>query len=195
MTTIRLAILSLLLCGSFALAQAAADDALIQEGRTIFREVGGIGCAACHGTYALGDLQIGPVIRGVNEVRIEGALDGVEEMEFLISLISKKDITALAAYLGYLGTLEPASVTFRQGEFDPAELQVAPETQLQLIVTNLSRSDCTFSLEGVDLEPIVVPGRDANDLVWHTPVETRTLTAGCQEEAASFSIRVEPPAE
>jgi cytochrome c553 len=186
----------LFLFASLVSAQGAPDATLIEEGRTIFREVGDIGCAACHGTYALGDLQIGPSIRGVDEVRIEGALEGAEEMEFLLPLLTDNDITALAAYLGYLGTFEPAPVTFRRGTFEPAELTVSSGSQVQLIVNNLNRSECTFAIDGVELEPLVIPGRKAVDIIWETPTETVSLTAGCQEEGSEhLSIRVEPPAQ
>lgn len=173
--------LLLLFSGFFLFAQEGADTDLIARGRTVFREAGGVGCKTCHGVYALGDLQIGPNVRGVDEVRIRGALEAAEEMEFLLPLVSPEDIVALAAYLQHLGTLEPVAVTYRSDAFNPAEVSVPAGSAVQLIVNNGNRSDCTLTAVDTGAEAVTIPGRDSGDIVWTTPEAPATLTAFCAE--------------
>jgi cytochrome c553 len=178
----RTLILCLALIAGFGLlAQEDPLSEAIVAGRTTFSEAGGIGCVACHGSYGLGDLQIGPNIRGLDAIRIEGALDAAEEMDFLGPLLSGTDIDNLAAYLQYLGTLETASTLYRSGAFEPAELSIVADTPTQLIVANGGRSECTFALDGVELEPVLIGGRGSGDVVLTLPAETGTLQGSCAE--------------
>lgn len=192
----RTLILCLAVIAGFGLL--AQEDPLAEAviaGRTTYREAGGIGCVACHGSYGLGDLEIGPNIRGVDAVRIQGALDAAEEMDFLRPLLSRADIDDLAAYLQYLDTLEPVSTLFRQGAFEPAELPVPAGSPLQLIVSNGNRSECTFSLTGLDLEPIAIAGRSAGDLVLTLAEGAGPLEGSCAETPeAVLTLLVEAPA-
>ena len=192
----RTLILCLTLIAGFGLL--AQEDPLaeaIVAGRTTFSEAGGIGCVACHGNYGLGDLQIGPNVRGVDATRIEGALDGAEEMDFLGPLLSDTDIDNLAAYLQYLGTLEAAATLVRGDTFTPEELVVPGGTGVQVIVDNGNRSECTFGLTGIEREPVVIPGRQAGDLVFTTAAEAGVLQGACAETPeVVLTVRIEPPA-
>lgn len=76
---------------------------LIARGEEIFQKTAGdVGCAACHGPEAKGELEIGPYIRGKPRETIADALKTVGEMEFLD--LSEEEIDAVAAYLKYLKT-------------------------------------------------------------------------------------------
>jgi cytochrome c553 len=171
----------LLALGSVAFAQDGPTPEAIAAGQDLFQTAGGIGCVACHGAFGLGDLSIGPDVRGVDATRIVGALEGAEEMDFLLPLLSDADIDSLATYLDYLGTLEPVSTLFRSGTFDPAELTIVADSATQLIVANGGRSECTFAVDGVEIEPIVIGGRSSGDVVLTLPAETGALQASCVE--------------
>lgn len=76
---------------------------LIARGEEIFQKTaGGVGCAACHGPEAKGELEIGPYIRGKPRETIADALKTVDEMEFLD--LSEEEIDAVVAYLEYMET-------------------------------------------------------------------------------------------
>jgi hypothetical protein len=102
-------------------------------------------------------------------------------MDFLLPLLSDADIDSLATDLDYLGTLEPVSTLFRSGTFDPAELTIVADSVTQLIVANGGRSECTFAVDGVEIEPIVIGGRSSGDVVLTLPAETGALQASCAE--------------
>jgi cytochrome c553 len=59
-----------------------------------------MGCAACHGTDAYGN--IGPNIRSSSAQEIQDALQSVAAMKFL--KLTNDDINALSAYLIKLGS-------------------------------------------------------------------------------------------
>jgi len=74
-----------------------------EEGRIIFeRTAGGVGCAACHGMDATGD--VGPDIRGRDPVAILDAMSAVDEMGFIE--LSEVEIARVAAYLRALHEFE-----------------------------------------------------------------------------------------
>ena len=172
----------LLLSGAWVFAQDNDPAEFPAKGLAIFREAGGMGYSACHGEYALGDLQIGPNIRGVDETRIHGALDTLDVMAFLVPLLSDDDISAVAEYLQYLGTLEPVSITLRRSTFDPSEVTVPTGTAVQLIINNRDRAECTFTIDGAGLEPTVLAGRAMGNVVWTTPAEAASFVALCNEK-------------
>jgi mono/diheme cytochrome c family protein len=80
-------------------SSSMSEDELVAAGEKIFQETaGGIGCQACHGRDALGD--VGPNIVGKSAETIQTQLDTNEAMQFII--LSSEDIEALAAYLDWL---------------------------------------------------------------------------------------------
>jgi len=162
------------------------------------KAAGGVGCAACHGHFALGDLQIAPNVRGVDEDRIRGALEGAEEMEFLIPVLTNDDIASLAQYLQYLAPFEPFKTTRKRGVFDPLELLLPLATDVQLIVNNGDRSECTFHVEGADVEDKLITGRWTDDLIWTTPELPGMFVGYCSENpdaTVSISVDVLPDEE
>jgi mono/diheme cytochrome c family protein len=72
-------------------------------GKEVFeKKAGGIGCQACHGMDAKGN--IGPNIRGATAVQIREALATVDLMKETVKNLNAEDIEAVAAYLAYLAT-------------------------------------------------------------------------------------------
>jgi len=106
-----------LLAGFFALAFTGvilgsdADDPLLAQGKLIFEETaGGVGCAACHGLDATGDLDAGgPFIQGASKAQLDAALDGgVPDMDFI--KLNRQEEKAVLAYLQHLGKVQEAPV-------------------------------------------------------------------------------------
>lgn len=74
-------------------------EELIAQGEDLFQNTaGGIGCQACHGRDALGD--IGPNILGKSAETIQVQLDTNDIMYFII--LSPQEVEAIAAYLAWL---------------------------------------------------------------------------------------------
>ncbi|MFU8887349.1 MAG: cupredoxin domain-containing protein [Trueperaceae bacterium] len=180
----HLALAWVLTLSAFAGAQAEVPDGfdpeLWREGYRVFTEIGGMGCAGCHGRYGANELGVGPVIRGVDAVRIEGAVAGMQAMVFLQALITPAEIDAVAHYLAYLGTMEPAVVTMRRGEFEPAEVTLPAGAPVQLILNNQDRGDCTWTVTAEGVEPVVVGSRTTGAIDW-TTAAAGTLEAFCAE--------------
>ena len=78
---------------------SAEEAELISQGEEIFQKTaGGVGCQACHGRDALGD--VGPGILGKSAETIWGQLETNEAMQFII--LTEAEVDTLAAYLGWL---------------------------------------------------------------------------------------------
>lgn len=180
-TCLAVLVLSVLAMGA---TQEEWDEVRLEEGKHIFRTVANVGCSTCHGTFALGDLGIGPVIRGVDTVRIQGALEGAEEMGFLVPIMTDQMIEDVAYYLAYLDTLYPAMAQFRQEAFTPAEITVPADTDVQIIVENGNRSPCTLQVSIPDTAPIEIAGRATDALVIRTPADGQ-VTVTCTETASA----------
>lgn len=173
------------------------DPELVAIGREVFEvTAGGVGCASCHGHFALGDIGIGPDLRGSDEERIRGGLEAVEVMEFLVTQLTDADIKALAEFLGYLGTLSPASFVRTGGVFEPTELRLPTAAQAQLIIQNKDRTACTFELAESGLEAKEIARRSAADWIWTTPETPVTYTGACAEKPENtVTVIIETPQE
>ena len=182
----------LCLCATFAMspdllsenavAQSAADGALIEQGRQVFLTAGEVGCAACHGPYAEGDVGIGPYNRGLGEAAIRSSLEGIDEMEFLLDEMTDQDIRAIAAYYEYLGTLQLEKALVKRGRFVPDSIDVYPGTRIQLVLTNASTKPRNFAGESAGID-FTVPGRESGDVVWTAPQdegEHRVVCTDCR---------------
>lgn len=78
-------------------------DPVAEAGKQIFeRTAGGVGCASCHGASGEGD--VGPNIRGKDEVAIMKQLKVNDQMAFID--LTKEEVDQVAAYLRYLHDLE-----------------------------------------------------------------------------------------
>jgi len=165
------------------------EDTAVEAGRIIFEETaGGVGCAVCHGHFALGDVGTGPYIRGVSEQTIREALDTVADMDFLS--LTDDEIQGVAAYLDWLGGLEARKTNFKRGEFIPAELHVPAGKEVQLIIVNSDRSDRSFGSPELGLDEFKVAARGFSDLLWTTPTEEGTYFLRCIECGGQLPLLV-----
>lgn len=167
-------------------------DKLVARGRTVFEKTAGnIGCAACHGHFAMGDIATAPNIRAADHIRVKNALAGVGAMRFLAPTLSPEDVRAVQAFLRYLNTLKPKKVTIDETGFAPATITVRPKERVQLIVKNDGDDACRLvspeaRIPATSLEPGTVA-----DVVWTSPAKPGTFKAQCTERAdASLTITV-----
>ena len=163
------------------LAAGSDNMALVEEGRRIFRTAGEVGCAACHGPYAEGDVGIGPYNRGVGEAAIRAAISDIEEMEFLREEMTERHIKAIAAYYAHLGRLQLLKTMVKRGRFVPDTLSVYPGTAVQLVLKNRSLSPRTFVSETMGIANLTVQGRSTADMVWAAPARSGAYTLRCTD--------------
>lgn len=161
------------------MATAAEVTAEIEKGRQVFLTAADIGCAACHGKYAEGDVGIGPYNRGVGQETIRGALDSIGEMEFLS--LTDAEISQIAAYYAYLGELQLFKTLVKRGRFIPNEISVFPGTSIQLVLNNASRSPRTFVADGIGIDELKVSARSDQDIVWTVPEDEGVFTLRCTD--------------
>ena len=106
MTTAGLVLAGLIAVAQPGFAQAPTAptlDPVAEAGKVIFEETaGGVGCAACHGMDAKGD--IGPDIRGRDSVAILGEIQTNEDMQFIE--LTREEVDSVAVYLRYLHDIE-----------------------------------------------------------------------------------------
>lgn len=178
----KIGALLVLACGLWAVGaafpQSEPNDGLITEGRTIFEKTaGGVGCAACHGHFAMGDLKIGPNIRGASPERIQGGLAARDAMAFI--RLTDEELTAVAAFLGYLGKLLPVKITMRDSQFEPNRVTVPANREIQFLLDNKGNETCSFSSNEAGIkEKSLEPGK-VGDIVWRTSSKQDTFTARC----------------
>ncbi|MBI1744222.1 cupredoxin domain-containing protein [Candidatus Acetothermia bacterium] len=166
---------------SFIATSQSDPNELINKGRIIFEETaGGVGCAACHGHFGMGDLGIAPNNRGADETRVRNALDSVEPMAFL--KLTDDEIKEVAAFLVYLGTLQPFKTTRQDAKFDPAQIEVPLKTKVQFIIDNKDGEDCTFTSKDSGITDKTLKGRKVDDVVWLTPDKEGTFKATCTQQ-------------
>ncbi len=163
-----------------ASAEPAVSD-LVKMGRQVFKTVGGVGCAACHGDYAEGDKGIGPYNRGVGEQKIRDALASVEAMDFLKDEMGEAEIKGIAAYYAWLGELQLVKTLAKRGRFIPDRLQVYPGTKIQLVIKNASSFPRKFVGRKMKVGPVEVAGRESLDMVWQAPPSEGSYTLECMD--------------
>ncbi len=157
------------------------DNLLIEKGREVFLTAGGVGCAACHGPYAEGDVGIGPYNRGFKEAAIVAAINSVEAMEFLREEMTNSQIKQIAAYYEWLGQLKLVKTLAKRGRFIPNRVEVYPGDKIQLVVNNASTQPHNFTSDNLGLGKITVPGRENMDVVWESPATEGTFTLACAD--------------
>jgi len=173
-----------------------ADMELIETGRMLFEfseANDGVGCLNCHGTFGVGDLGIGPNVRGASEEEIRIALENVAQMDFLT--LSDEQIEALSAYMTWLGSFFPAKTELRDEGFEPNELTVPAGAQVQLILDNRERRSAhRIASEDLAIEDTEIPARNADDFLWTAPEEEGIFTVqclDCDEGTAPLTMKVE----
>lgn len=167
-----------------AFSDSGPEEDLITQGRIIFEEnAGGLGfgCATCHGHFGMGDLQVGPNNRGASEERIRKGFSTRDQMSFL--RLTDEEIKAVAAFLVYLGKLQPVKVVIKDSQFEPNRVSVPANRQIQFILDNKENEVCSFfSKEAGIKEKRLEPGK-VDDVVWFSPDKGTTLTARCNPQA------------
>lgn len=136
-------------------AAAAGSEEKIARGAEIYRNVGGIGCIACHGLYGEGD--VGPYNRGVGEGAIRAAVDGVEDMTFLREEMTDADTEAVAAYTQWLGRTQLVKTLLKRGRFVPDRIAVRPDTSVQLVIRNTAVQPHTVTAGTLDIAREIPP--------------------------------------
>jgi len=163
---------------------------LIEKGREVFLTVAGVGCAACHGRYAEGDLGIGPFNRGANETNIRGALQKVDPMKIIRDEMTDEKIVQVAAYVRWMGELQLVKTMYKQGRFIPNEVSIYPGTAIQLAVNNASFEPRTFASDPMGIKPFRVNGRDFGDLTWKAPVNEGTFELRCSDCGSNEKLTI-----
>lgn len=170
-------------------AQAPASEPsradLIARGRDIFLHVADVGCVACHGPYAEGDVGIGPFNRGMDEAAIRAALQKVEAMQFLRDDLTEDGIEAIAAYYQRMGELRLIKTHLVKGRFFPDHVEVAPGEEVQLVVVNRDHALATVTAPEMGIEPYSLPAEGQDDRVWQAPKTPGSFEMRCIDCAAS----------
>src|SRR5574341_1424917 len=167
-----------LLVFSAASSDSGPDEELIAQGRIVFEEnAGGVGfgCAQCHGHFGMGDLQVGPNNRGASEERIRKGFATRDQMSFL--RLTDEEIKAVAAFLGYLGKLQPVKVAIEDSQFEPKQVAVPANRQIQFIFDNKDGEACNLFGEEAGIKAKSLEPGKVHDLVWMSPGKAATFTA------------------
>jgi len=177
---------------------AATTDEQIAMGEEVYSTIAGIGCKSCHGEYAEGDLGVGPFTRGANEGMIRAAVDGIGEMIVIKNLITDEQISAVSAYLGYLGTAQVARSLVKRGRFLPETFSARPGTRLQVILQNSGFSAQTFASDNMNIGNIEIPARSSGNIIWEAPEEEGIYSLYCtdcklQEQYYTINIDSDAP--
>lgn len=176
-----LLVASSVVAAGVVLADESMDMDAVRKGREAFLTAGGVGCAACHGRYAEGDVGIGPYNRGVNETAIRTAMRSVPPMFFLQREMTDEKIRQIATYYRWLGELQLVKSLSKRGRFIPDTVAVYPGTPVQLAVKNASSKPHTFGSESMEIKPFRIKGRDFGDVVWLAPVKEGVFEFSCTD--------------
>lgn len=172
---------------------AASDEKSIAAGTTVFSTIAGVGCKTCHGEYAEGDLGVGPFIRGATEATIRAAIDATGEMIIVKNVITEEEIKAVAAYVGYLGSMQVARTLAKRGRFLPAEFSTRPGTGVQLVIKNSSVEPHTFKSDNMGIDEISIAGRSTGNIEWQAPDaegEFSLYCSDCKLQDEYFTLHV-----
>ena len=164
-----------------AVVPASRADELGGEGRRVFREIAGVGCATCHGEFAEGDVSIGPYIRGASEGTIRAAIEAVDEMIVVKSAITEDEIAAVVEYVRYLGSMQVARTLMKRGKFLPAGISVQPATSVQVIISNAGFSESVLVSDDMAIDEFRLDGRSTASFVWQAPATDGVFALSCAE--------------
>lgn len=174
-------------------AQSAKEKTLINAGKELFETAGGVGCKACHGPYAEGDIGIGPYNRGVGATKIRAAVNTIEQMSFLKDELNDVQIDQIGAYYQWLGELQLFKTLAKRGRFIPNRIKVYPGTRIQLVINNSSPLPHAFAGENMKSKPLKIDGREFGDMVWTAPNKEGVFTINCSDcrrKLGSLTIEV-----
>ncbi len=133
---------------SMVFVHASASESVVEQGRWLYLNSGGYGCAVCHGPVAEGAGQAGGAIRGVTLGQIETSLKSVAPMQPLSSVLTDDDRQSLAAYLNGLSSISFGTIRFNGNEWQGEFMLDATSKEVDLVIYNES-----FDAIEVDLKP------------------------------------------
>ena len=161
-------------------SSVVADKRVIEYGRELFLHAGEVGCTACHGPYAEGDIGIGPYNRGFSERAIRDALKTVDAMAFLREKLTDVQISQVAAYYRWLGGLQLVKTQLVGGRFFPDSLAVRPGARIQLAVVNRNQTPVEVAgEEKMGIPGMKIAGHDYADSEWTAPNAEGSFTMRC----------------
>jgi len=175
------------------------DKQAVEYGRELFLHAGEVGCTACHGRYAEGDVGIGPYNRGFSEKSIRSALKNVDAMSFLRAKLNDQQISRIAAYYQWLGGVQLVKTQLVNGRFFPETLSVRPGTRIQLAIANRNNAEVVVAGEDKMGIPLLkIASYDYTDQEWTAPATEGNFTVRCTNCAAAkglFTIKVSKTAK
>jgi len=175
-----------------------ADEDLLAEGARVFSDVAGVGCKTCHGEYAEGDLGVGPYVRGATEGTVRAAIDAIPEMVVVKNVITEAEISAISAYVSYLGTMQVARTLAKRGRFIPEEISIRPGTNVQLVIQNSGFQAYTFKSDNMGIDVVTIPARSSGSIEWRTPDsdgEYSLYCTDCKLKDQFYTVHVDSGAE
>jgi mono/diheme cytochrome c family protein len=167
------------LAASSACAAEPFDMAMVEQGRQIFETIAGVGCKACHGSFAEG--KVGPSNRGVNEATIREALTKIGPMQFLREQLAEEDIKRVAAYTEWMGRHMLVKSLLKRGRFIPDAISVYPGTPVQLVIENTGSEPATLAADGISVAVPTIAPRDSASIVWTAPETEGKSTIACSD--------------
>jgi len=173
--------ISFFVCSWFFAVNVNADEGLIKRGELVFKTVAGIGCAGCHGAFAEGDLGVGPYIRGASDGSVRAAIEGIGPMIAVKAVITEDEITAVAAYVHYLGATQVARTQVKRGRFLPDRFATQPSTNLQVVIKNAGFSAHTFYSDNLGISELLIPARSAKSFLWQAPTGEGDFSLYCTD--------------
>ena len=188
---------SVLLISLATLNNALADDESIARGKIVFDTIAGIGCKTCHGEYGEGDLGVGPYIRGASEGSVRAAIEGIDAMVAVKSVINEEQIVDISNYVISLGATKIVRTMAKRGRFLPDTITVPPASNLQIVINNTSFSPKNFDSEDYDLgEGMKIDARTTNSFSWTSPDsgEIKIFCTDCDIEGEYLTVIVDPNA-
>lgn len=106
-------------------------------------------------------------MRGDDIGGINGAAQGMQAMVHMQAPISDEEIEAVTHSVDHLGTMETPVVKQRPStlEISDRDAAIPVDTRVQPIHFNQDRGACTWTVDGVEAEPVEIVGReiDARD--------------------------------
>ena len=176
-----------------------ADRQTVEYGRELFLHAGEVGCTACHGRYAEGDVGIGPYNRGFSEKAIRSALTNVDAMAFLRAKLNDQQISQIAAYYQWLGGVQLIKTQLVNGRFFPETLSVRPGTRIQLAIANRNNAEVAVTGEEKMRIPLLkIASHDYADQEWTAPATEGNFTLRCTNcvvTEGQFTIKVSKTAK
>lgn len=95
--------------------------------------------------------------------------------------IKDEEISAVAAYLSHLGTMQVARTLAKRGRFLPESMDIYPGTSVQLIIKNSGVAPATFTSDSMDIKDMTIPGRSTAAQAWQAPTEKGAYSLYCTD--------------